>query len=362
MASPKAFTADNVASGTLTTTVRDAFDNPVPNQNVAVALSGRFLTQSATGGATGANGAFSTTVRTTLAQALSATASVNGGFTLNANLTAAPGPTSQLTVAGIAGGTAAVSSVPQVTAFDAYGNLTPNFVGTVALSSTDPVAVLPAPYAYAPADAGTHVWAGPVTLVTPGVQAVRARMVEAPGVVGSQNNVVVGKPLFASATLTSRALGSSCLDLQGGALAANTPLIARTCTNLASEVFAFGTDGTLRVLGNCVGASGGIVAAGQAVVGAACTGAPAQRWALSGTGQVRSLADPNFCLDLGSAASGTAATVSACGGGAGQQFYIRSVSPCYTLVNGALQQVMEVAGNAIVAGTALKSPTLSATS
>lgn len=45
-----------------------------------------------------------------------------------------------------------------VAAVDAYGNSTSNYTGTVHLASSDPLAVLPGDYNYAPSDSGLHVF------------------------------------------------------------------------------------------------------------------------------------------------------------------------------------------------------------
>ena len=59
-----------------------------------------------------------------------------------------------------------------VTAYDAYGNVATGYTGTVALSSSDPQAVLPANYTFTTADAGSHGVA--VTLDTAGTQSITA--------------------------------------------------------------------------------------------------------------------------------------------------------------------------------------------
>jgi hypothetical protein len=60
-----------------------------------------------------------------------------------------------------------------VRAVDAYGNNAADYAGNVTLTSTDPAATLPAPYAYGPADLSQHVFTG-VILRTPGTQRIMA--------------------------------------------------------------------------------------------------------------------------------------------------------------------------------------------
>ena len=60
-----------------------------------------------------------------------------------------------------------------VSAADIFGNPIADYSGTVALSSTDPAAILtPSPYTFVPADMGAHIFTG--TLVTVGTQSISA--------------------------------------------------------------------------------------------------------------------------------------------------------------------------------------------
>jgi hypothetical protein len=60
-----------------------------------------------------------------------------------------------------------------VRAVDQFGNNAADYVGTVTLSSTDPAATVPAPYAYGPTDVAQHTFTG-VTLRTVGTQSITA--------------------------------------------------------------------------------------------------------------------------------------------------------------------------------------------
>ena len=68
--------------------------------------------------------------------------------------------------------TAGVSSSFTVTAFDAFNNIATGYRGTVAFTSTDPAAVLPADYPFLAGDNGDHVFSG--TLKTVGVWSITA--------------------------------------------------------------------------------------------------------------------------------------------------------------------------------------------
>lgn len=59
-----------------------------------------------------------------------------------------------------------------VRAFDAFGNVATNYVGTVSISSGDARAELPAPYTFVPANAGQHTFDG-VKFRSPGSQSLR---------------------------------------------------------------------------------------------------------------------------------------------------------------------------------------------
>jgi hypothetical protein len=60
-----------------------------------------------------------------------------------------------------------------VRAVDQWGNNAPDYAGTVSLTSSDPAATLPAPYAYAPKDVGQHTFTG-IVLRTVGNQTITA--------------------------------------------------------------------------------------------------------------------------------------------------------------------------------------------
>jgi hypothetical protein len=83
-----------------------------------------------------------------------------------------------------------------VTAQDANGNTVTGYTGTVHFTSADPYgAALPADYAFAPADAGRHTFAGGATLFTAGTWDVTAAA--AGGITGSANVNVVAAPAAA---------------------------------------------------------------------------------------------------------------------------------------------------------------------
>ena len=66
-----------------------------------------------------------------------------------------------------------------VTAVDTAGNVVDTFKGTVELTSTDPLGLLPPPYSFIKTDKGSHLFSA--TLFTAGYQVVKARDTSTPG-------------------------------------------------------------------------------------------------------------------------------------------------------------------------------------
>jgi hypothetical protein len=100
-----------------------------------------------------------------------------------------PAAAAQLLVSSSPTFAAGVADTVTVTVADAYGNVVPNFTGTVQLTSTDPLATLPAAYAFTTADAGVHTFTG-VVLRTTGRQTFYASDVAA-GLFGMEDVMVV---------------------------------------------------------------------------------------------------------------------------------------------------------------------------
>ncbi|HEX8699879.1 MAG TPA: hypothetical protein VF815_13635 [Myxococcaceae bacterium] len=83
------------------------------------------------------------------------------------------GPAASLDMVGlVAPVTSGQPGTVQVTAMDAYGNIATGYVGTVAFSSNDPAATLPANYTFTAADAGRRVFTNGVVLRTSGSRTV----------------------------------------------------------------------------------------------------------------------------------------------------------------------------------------------
>ena len=87
--------------------------------------------------------------------------------------------------------TADASSDVTVTALDQFGNVATGYTGTVAFTSSDGAATLPANYTFTGPDGGIHVFAGGVTLATVGEQSVTATDVAVGTITGSQTAITV---------------------------------------------------------------------------------------------------------------------------------------------------------------------------
>jgi hypothetical protein len=90
-----------------------------------------------------------------------------------ASIQVSPGAATSIAATALHGGTAGVAQSITITARDAYGNVATSYQGTLAFSSSDSQAVLPATYTFTPADAGTHTFS--VTFKTSGGQSLTVK-------------------------------------------------------------------------------------------------------------------------------------------------------------------------------------------
>src|SRR6266850_288315 len=106
-------------------------------------------------------------------------------------LTEVPGNRLQLPVAGFPSPqSAGVTGSITVTARDEFGNVVPNYAGTVHFSSSDALATLPANYTFVSGDNGTHTFSG-VTLKTIGSQSITASNMVAASFSGTQSGISI---------------------------------------------------------------------------------------------------------------------------------------------------------------------------
>lgn len=117
-------------------------------------------------------------------------------FSDTVSTTVLHGSATHLRVSGIlnpypAGSTHSVT----VTAFDAYGNLDPDYTGTIHFTSSDSKASVPADYTFTGVDAGVHKFANTLspglTLKTAGSQWVRATDKTTASITGAQSGITV---------------------------------------------------------------------------------------------------------------------------------------------------------------------------
>jgi Bacterial Ig-like domain (group 1)/Bacterial Ig-like domain/FG-GAP-like repeat len=134
-ATPATVTADGVSATTLTVTVEDAYGYLLPNAAVTLSGSGGSNSFGSISGTTNANGVFTTTLASTLAQTETITAT-EGSTQEQIAMTFVPGmasaTTSRITASpGSVTANGVSTSTLTVTLQDAYGNLVPNAAVTL---------------------------------------------------------------------------------------------------------------------------------------------------------------------------------------------------------------------------------------
>jgi hypothetical protein len=102
-------------------------------------------------------------------------------------VTAAAASTFQ--VAGFPATTAGVAHSFTVTALDAFGNVATGYAGTVAFTSSDPIASLPANYTFTATDAGVHTFTA--ALKRAGTQFIQVADALVGSILGAENGIAV---------------------------------------------------------------------------------------------------------------------------------------------------------------------------
>ncbi|WP_435125545.1 ricin-type beta-trefoil lectin domain protein [Actinacidiphila sp. bgisy144] len=94
-----------------------------------------------------------------------------------------------------------------------------------------------------------------------------------------------------------------------------------TCNNSAAQQWAFGTDGTVKVLGMCLDTTGNATKAGTVVTLDTCSSDATQKWKVTASGTIVSVANSAMCVTDpgGSSTLRTALTLATCGS-AGQKW------------------------------------------
>ncbi len=176
---PAAVTTFGVAGGggfigsphAVTVTARDVYGNVATDYNGTVHLVSSDPKTTVAGDATLTNGAGTITVTelTLGTQTLSVVDTVDGSLVGSESIVVTPGWAVRFTATPLAATIAGQTQGTTVTGYDAFGNVSTVFTGTVAVQTTDPQAGF-SYYTFTAADAGVHVI--PVTLKTAGAQTV----------------------------------------------------------------------------------------------------------------------------------------------------------------------------------------------
>jgi hypothetical protein len=109
-------------------------------------------------------------------------------MTATETIVGTPGDAVRVEVTSIANAVAGTVQTLTVTAYDAFGNVAVDYAGTVAFSSSDPLASMPF-YTFTGADNGTHTFT--VALKTAGTQSLTIRDTANPSIAWTQSGVVI---------------------------------------------------------------------------------------------------------------------------------------------------------------------------
>jgi fibronectin type 3 domain-containing protein len=183
-------------AGTVTVTVLDALGATVTDYTGTVHFTssdGQAALPADYTFASGDNGVhtFSVTLKTAGSQSLTATDTTTSSVTgTETGITVAPAAASSLRVSGFPSpNTAGVPGTVTVTALDAYGNVATSYTGTVAFTSSDPKALLPAPYTFTSTNKGVHTFHP--TLRTAGTQSLTLTDTVTASITGAQTGIAV---------------------------------------------------------------------------------------------------------------------------------------------------------------------------
>jgi hypothetical protein len=182
-------------SHTFTVTAKDPYGNLTPNYTgtVHVTSSDSRATLPADSTLTNGMGSFSATLDSVGTQSLTATDTANGNITgTQSGIAVVP---AGFIVAGFPSPiTAGTAGTFTVTAVDANGITTPDYVGMVHFGSSDSQAQLPSDYRFITGDNGTHTFSA--TLFTAGSQSITATDTSNGNITGTQSGITVKPAAF----------------------------------------------------------------------------------------------------------------------------------------------------------------------
>lgn len=217
-APPSTYTAsDATPLSTFKVELRDLNDNLITSDNsTSIALTlqtgagplGGTLTQTASGGIATFN---DITAAKAEAAVLKVTENQSGASRfLTHSLTVQPAAVASFSISGITDpvktGTAATGTA---TAYDAYGNLAVNYVGTAQVSTTDPAATLPADLSFGALDLGVRTFQ--ITLKTAGTHSVSVTDILS-GATGSQSGIDALPSKLVFTSLPASRPSATCLS------------------------------------------------------------------------------------------------------------------------------------------------------
>jgi hypothetical protein len=185
----------------VTVTARDIYGNVDTNYSGTVHLASSDPNTTVSADVTLANGvgSFTATSVTVGAHNLTATDTVTGALVASETIFTTPGWAVRFTATPLASTVAGQSQGTTVTAYDAFGNVSTVFTGTVVVSGTDPQ--LFSYYTFTAADAGVHTI--PVVLKTAGTQSVTIKDLYNPAVSVTQSGIQVTAAAAASIATTA---------------------------------------------------------------------------------------------------------------------------------------------------------------
>jgi len=183
-------------SGTFTVTAQDAFANTVTGYSGTVVFSSSDPQATLPTNTTftpydAGVRTFSATFKTAGIRSITVNDTVTSNLTgSQGGIVISPAAAAFLSVSGFPfSQTAGTPGGFTVTARDAFGNLAVGYLGTVAFSSSDPFAVLPANTTFTSQDAGTRSFSA--TLNTAGVQSLSATDTATNSITGSQGSIFI---------------------------------------------------------------------------------------------------------------------------------------------------------------------------
>jgi len=146
---------------------------------------------------------FSATLKTAGSQSITATDTATASITgKESGITVNPAAASKLVVSGYPSPTiAGISHSFTITAQDAFGNTASGYTGTVAFTSSDGQAALPANYGFTSADGGVHSFAA--ILKTAGSQSITATDTVTNSIKGSQTGISVNPAALSGLRVTA---------------------------------------------------------------------------------------------------------------------------------------------------------------